>query len=226
MSHHIKEKTCTISEDQPCLVSKRFSELRTELTCSICQDPFLHTNTLECGHSFCEPCINSWLSKCLSCPICRDPVEKPPVKSRCLDKAVEVTLQNNNVTAWEALQQRKAEYEEKVEADLQTKARLEEALEKAIRKGLKCVHIGRPWSKGEQSRFLKGLKYYHGAPREAYCSSVCLTPTFVHRASLHNLTIAASNVQLGSKNNGEDESWNKLDAIQLRNRLCMFLRYG
>lgn len=31
--------------------------------------------TLRCGHTFCEPCLQSWLVQGHSCPICRKPVK-------------------------------------------------------------------------------------------------------------------------------------------------------
>jgi hypothetical protein len=200
---------------------RKMSELRSELTCSICQDPFLLTNTLECGHSYCQPCVDSWLAKHLTCPICRAPVNKPPTQSLTIDKAVEVTLQSSNKAALKALLVRQQEYQEKKKQDLEHRKALEKQLQDASAKGHKFCNIAKPWSDKEQCRFLKGLKYQQGLSRITYCTCVCLTERFIQRASLKDLIIAARNVKLGSN----EKSVECMDAVSLRNRLNMFLKY-
>lgn len=39
--------------------------------CIVCMDQLLCKTTLECGHSFCQPCIVEWLAEHASCPVCR-----------------------------------------------------------------------------------------------------------------------------------------------------------
>jgi len=56
------------------------------LSCPICLDSFkqtlnLKTNLLPCGHTFHERCINSWMAKSDSCPICRQSTIPRPVSS-------------------------------------------------------------------------------------------------------------------------------------------------
>jgi hypothetical protein len=51
------------------------------IDCSVCFESVPQKNTvlLECGHSFCKKCINTWIiEKSLdsSCPMCRHPVDK------------------------------------------------------------------------------------------------------------------------------------------------------
>ena len=42
--------------------------------------------TLRCGHTFCEPCLETWLDRAVTCPICRDRIDggdgadRPPVQ--------------------------------------------------------------------------------------------------------------------------------------------------
>uniref|UniRef100_A0A8D2DU24 Tripartite motif-containing protein 64-like n=1 Tax=Sciurus vulgaris TaxID=55149 RepID=A0A8D2DU24_SCIVU len=56
-----------------------FQEFQSELTCSICMNYFLDPVTIDCGHSFCRPCL--WLCwdeaqtpRC--CPECREITDK------------------------------------------------------------------------------------------------------------------------------------------------------
>lgn len=64
--------------------------LQKELTCSMCMNYFLDPVTIECGHSFCRPCLHlCWDEapdlKC--CPECRGISEKPDFKTN-------ITLKN------------------------------------------------------------------------------------------------------------------------------------
>merc|ERR1711916_313012 len=68
------------------------TSLYNELACAVCQEPFVSARTIACGHSFCGACIEQWLRVCQSCPMCRHPVVSPPVRSRCLDSAVSITM--------------------------------------------------------------------------------------------------------------------------------------
>jgi len=45
------------------------------LSCSICLEDFEDkkiTQTLDCGHKYCKTCIDTWIHKYESCPICRE----------------------------------------------------------------------------------------------------------------------------------------------------------
>lgn len=44
--------------------------------CAVCLGDVEHAALLECGHRFCQPCIEDWLSRSDSCPICRQPVQR------------------------------------------------------------------------------------------------------------------------------------------------------
>ena len=43
-------------------------------TCSICYEVKAQEKTLCCGHSYCKCCINNWLTRNATCPICREKV--------------------------------------------------------------------------------------------------------------------------------------------------------
>ena len=54
--------------------SDTLEAFQRELTCSICMNCFLDPVTIDCGHSFCRPCLSlcweeDWIPK--SCPECR-----------------------------------------------------------------------------------------------------------------------------------------------------------
>ena len=57
-----------------------------ELRCAICTRPFdLPVYSSQCGHTFCQECIQKWLKNSSSCPTCRHPVTMNdciPVKTR------------------------------------------------------------------------------------------------------------------------------------------------
>jgi hypothetical protein len=57
-----------------------------ELRCAICTRPFhLPVYSSQCGHTFCQSCIEKWLKNSSSCPTCRHEVtitDYTPVKTR------------------------------------------------------------------------------------------------------------------------------------------------
>lgn len=64
--------------------SHTLSGMLTELICPICMNYFLDPVTLDCGHSFCSPCLClSWDSAQIPkrCPHCRQVSEKPDFKT-------------------------------------------------------------------------------------------------------------------------------------------------
>lgn len=60
-------------------VIENAEDLRKELSCAICQEPFFQPLSLSCGHSFCSNCLLWWLnhhsklstSEYGTCPTCR-----------------------------------------------------------------------------------------------------------------------------------------------------------
>jgi hypothetical protein len=43
---------------------------------------------LNCGHSFCEPCIHDWQKKSESCPMCRDTIKEESTAFEVIDNSV------------------------------------------------------------------------------------------------------------------------------------------
>ncbi|XP_070313499.1 tripartite motif-containing protein 64-like [Odocoileus virginianus] len=62
---------------------------QSELTCSICMNCFLDPVTIDCGHSFCRPCLSlCWEEGQTprSCPECRGISERPHFKTNIVLK--------------------------------------------------------------------------------------------------------------------------------------------
>ncbi|XP_073298601.1 RING-H2 finger protein ATL1-like [Primulina huaijiensis] len=61
-------------------------DIRNESECAVCLSVFEEGEELRqlpiCKHSFHAPCIDMWLYSHMNCPICRCPVEPPPVLQR------------------------------------------------------------------------------------------------------------------------------------------------
>lgn len=67
-----------------------------EVTCCICDELLENASTLQCSHSFCQQCIESWIARegarnkgKPSCPSCRAPIKLPPTRTLVLDKVVQ-----------------------------------------------------------------------------------------------------------------------------------------
>ena len=64
--------------------SEELEAFQQELTCSICMNCFLDPVTIDCGHSFCRPCLSlCWEEDQTprSCPECRGIAERPDFKT-------------------------------------------------------------------------------------------------------------------------------------------------
>jgi len=61
--------------------------LENELQCSICNEVYVFPQTVECGHTYCEHCIRSWMNKKMNCPECRAKISKP-IPNKVLDSYI------------------------------------------------------------------------------------------------------------------------------------------
>ena len=50
--------------------------------CSICHDTFNEPIKIQCGHIFCENCLEEWLARDRTCPICRSTIHSSGPKAR------------------------------------------------------------------------------------------------------------------------------------------------
>lgn len=196
-----------------------FEDIQSELLCSICQDWVVHASTIECSHTFCWSCIDTWLlQKKFECPVCRHVVTREPVRSRAIETIVKKTVERAGGEGQE-------EYEDRVrvaEKDLKKVQKLHQELEKsvneALKKGKAFFHVDSNWSRREKEVFQRGVKDYTGDTRETYCRLTGLTVQWVHSADESKLNQALHNLGLAAfVSNTEPE---------IRKRLLMFLRYG
>lgn len=52
--------------------NRRAKRQKTEAPlCPVCKDDFVDAVSLQCSHTFCQSCIDRWLAKSRSCPVCR-----------------------------------------------------------------------------------------------------------------------------------------------------------
>jgi pSer/pThr/pTyr-binding forkhead associated (FHA) protein len=214
------ERACKIMESQQRAAQRSaldLEDIQSELLCSICQDWVVHAATIECSHTFCWSCVDTWLlQKKFECPVCRHVVTREPVRSRAIDAIVQKTVDKSD---------EKEDYRTRVcaaEKELKKVERLQKELEKSVNKALKkgkaFFQIDASWSRRERETFNRGVKDYTGETRETYCRLTNLTVQWVHSADDSKLNQALHNLGLADFVNSPE--------ADIRKRLLMFLRYG
>jgi len=196
------------------------NNLKDEFKCAVCQDFFIESTTLNCGHTFCSSCIMEWFSRSQKCPTCRAECSMRPVRSNALDCAVRHIVQSDS--------QARKEYEKRIEKAARDKASRRRSLE-ALAKRIEAakegdnqfLRITQDWSEDERITFDSGVNNYRGIAREEYCRATGLTEEFLELASLEDLTRTARNVRLSGRQGPEG-----MDASALRRRLHMFIMFG
>ena len=204
-------------------------KLGDELQCAVCKELFVEASTIECGHSFCGPCIESWLSRDLTCPICRRAVTKPPNRSVCLDRTVEILIQLAEAESRKMLQDRKSQCFSKREKECAAQKKMETVLALAARRGVRVVDINKLWSEREQIRFRRGIEREQGIARETFCGLVGLTHEWVGRAGVDQLMVAARNLGVSEPKQHADAApafASHMCISKLRARLDMFIAVG
>ena len=71
----------------------------SHLQCSICTELILGATSIDCGHTYCEECIEQWREKrgegeIQNCPICRADITHSPVPNTLLENYVEKVVDN------------------------------------------------------------------------------------------------------------------------------------
>lgn len=72
-NNNIVEST---GEEEPNSEEPNTENPNAEFDCSVCQDTMINPKSMQCGHTFCSVCINTWLQHSKFCPICRQAIEK------------------------------------------------------------------------------------------------------------------------------------------------------
>lgn len=195
------------------------SELHSELACSICQDWLVHAATVDCSHTFCTSCIETWLlHKNFHCPVCRQAVTREPVRTRAVDTIVRKTVDRLPEEQRQEFQQRLAAAQVAIARRKQLHAELEKSVNDALKKGKAFFHISSNWNKREKETFQKGIKDYIGDTREVYCRLTGLTVQWVHSVDDSKLNQALHNLGLQQFVSATD--------TEIRRRLLNYIRYG
>eukprot|EP01124_Arcella_intermedia_P019538 TRINITY_DN2685_c0_g1_i10.p1 TRINITY_DN2685_c0_g1~~TRINITY_DN2685_c0_g1_i10.p1 ORF type:complete len:512 (+),score=133.08 TRINITY_DN2685_c0_g1_i10:329-1864(+) len=163
------------------------NHLMDELTCSICQDLYLHSTTLPCSHTFCYTCISSWIKQNPICPICRVHPNHPGIKSLILDSIIEKFISNRPEDNKRYLMRK---------ADLDQVENLRKGIESAKKRGYRFLRIQDVWNETEKQIFAQGVEKYTGESRIIYCSAANLSETFISTSSIETLHIACANLNL------------------------------
>lgn len=194
-------------------------DLHSELACSICQDWLVHAATIECSHTFCWSCIDTWLlQKKFECPVCRHKVTREPVRTRAVDTIVRKSVDRLTLEQKDEFSERVATAEATFEKARRLHLELEKSVGDALKRGKAFFHIGASWNRRERETFQRGVKDYTGDTRETYCKLTGLTVQWVHSADESKLNQALHNLQLQAFVSCSEE--------EIRQRLLMFLRYG
>ncbi|XP_050538428.1 E3 ubiquitin-protein ligase CHFR-like [Daktulosphaira vitifoliae] len=80
------QSTLKIQQDQGSIIEetikeKVYSVLENDFQCPICNELMVKACAINCSHTFCEICLNTWLKKSKVCPVCRTSVQ---TKTLCL----------------------------------------------------------------------------------------------------------------------------------------------
>lgn len=196
------------------------SDLESELLCSVCRDWIVQASTLDCAHSFCGTCIDTWLvtQKKFECPVCRHPIKREPVPSRTLDTIVRKSVDRLPEPDQKEFAQRCKDADSAAARRKKHHDELERSVNEALAAGKDFFHINGNWSKKEKQVFQHGVKDYVGDTREVYCRLTGLTVQWIHSANEDKLNKALHNLGLVSYVGKTDE--------EIRQRFLMFLRYG
>ncbi|KAL0480993.1 hypothetical protein AKO1_013646 [Acrasis kona] len=167
------------------------SEVIDELECIICRETFLKPYTLQCSHTFCKKCINTWMKVRKSCPTCRKLLTRQPVYNMTLDKILRLVLKKMKFQEQEDMDRRRLELE-KEEAD--ALQRFITTVKSAKERGVVFLNISNPWNDNERLLFKTGVERYEGTARKLYCELTNFSLDFIKNATTEQLEVGCKNL--------------------------------
>ena len=197
--------------------SEKLIVLSETVTCCVCSELFVDAAALACSHSFCSACIERWLRKARSCPVCRAPVDVLPVLVRDLDKTVTGLLELLNERERESFRTRREAADKCKELEEKIVERLKRTIAKARKDGSTFMSIEERWSEKDRKVFLDGLaRYASTGARSVYCETTGLTDDWITNSTVPLLATALRNI-------GVDRLTKDRKPMQ-RNQMAMLLR--
>jgi len=167
------------------------SEFSDELECAICRETFLKPYTLQCSHTFCKRCINSWMKVRKSCPTCRKLLTRQPVYNMTLDKVMQVIVKKQSEEEQQEMARRNVELEKEEAEALQ---RFITTVETAKARGVVFLNIATAWNDNERLLFKTGVERYEAKARRLYCELTNFSLDFVQNATPEQLETACKNL--------------------------------
>lgn len=99
MSEDALEKALRYSKNHSAALSYAPDSLQNVIGCVVCNCIMVEPYTLQCGHTFCGKCLQSWTKERAgnsTCPTCRAPIERNPVFCWALRHLAHVIIQSYN----------------------------------------------------------------------------------------------------------------------------------
>ncbi|XP_026819601.1 uncharacterized protein LOC113558341 [Rhopalosiphum maidis] len=77
----LRQQLCINDNNFSCMRDQMEQCMENDLQCNICYEMFIEPTVLNCSHTFCHECIESWTREANHCPTCRVIIKN---KSHCL----------------------------------------------------------------------------------------------------------------------------------------------
>eukprot|EP00916_Digyalum_oweni_P006278 GHVL01010842.1.p2 GENE.GHVL01010842.1~~GHVL01010842.1.p2 ORF type:complete len:388 (+),score=91.04 GHVL01010842.1:54-1217(+) len=145
-------------------------DLSSDLMCPICTEWIVKCNTLQCGHNFCEDCVDKCLISRLHCPVCRESVTREPIRNKALDSIITRSIKNDDEIL--DYEKRTKNHNKFMEKNINEIKMLKKRAERS--RFEEFLNILDEWSSQDKKKFSEGVEKYSGEARVVYCSLVGL----------------------------------------------------
>lgn len=81
------------SAQNDAVINKVNTIIDENMACSICSELFVRAMTLNCTHTFCRHCIESWIKRRKECPVCRTIIVSM-TRSLAIDSFIEQIIES------------------------------------------------------------------------------------------------------------------------------------